>query len=478
VKISGRKGRYEQFINGTYEQMGAIHNDRQVFVTREAQASYLFHTGKSRWVVSKRVDDGSACYCYVEDTGTDPVQAKGSWICFDQDKEWRADTKVHITGALASNDKFVKLRMSLDAELDKLGLQSADSLKALWKRLDFNGNNIVSLAEIDKFVLEMVSGGTWPAWLNNKPALMRAYKKTTLRGEQGDAWVHKDEFADLLLNLFWFNKLFMIFSEIGGGDRRMDLGEFQRGLAQLGLQLTGPEVQQEFKKMDTNGGGQVLFVEFCGYIRNRVSPDHNKSFDSDISSGETCGKVMRKSHGNRGTHVHYITKKCGADFDALETKVKAIIADPAQLGPLWHSVDFDGNNIVSLDEIDKVVVDQFPLLNHKPALARAYKAATRAGDGDDLVQKHEFKSLLVNVFYFNKLFWLFENVEGDQDKKMNFAEFKRSLTVAGVMKSMSESEAQNDFRKIDKIGGGVVLFDDFCAYFAAKMCPQSLQTWG
>ena len=45
-------------------------------------------------------------------------------------------------------------------------------LDETWGKLDFNGNNKVSLAEIDKMIVEQ------PDWqiCNNKPALMRAYK--------------------------------------------------------------------------------------------------------------------------------------------------------------------------------------------------------------------------------------------------------------------------------------------------------------
>ena len=103
---------------------------------------------------------------------------------------------------------------------------------------------------------------------------------------------------------------------------------------------------------------------------------------------------------------------------------------------MWKRLDFNGNNIVSLAEVqttgpcvisgpclvmhgkvDKLVNEQFPLLNHKPALMRAFQATLRGGktpilglqctelaclnrlvvtrgNGDEWVQKHEFKMLL------------------------------------------------------------------------------------
>lgn len=346
------------------------------------QPLYIFHTGKTRWVVSKRVDDGSKCYAYVQDTGYSPTKISAHWCCVDSDGQWRADPSVVCSPMPASNDPFVQLRTSLESEMEQYGFNNMNKLRQLWKRLDFNGNNIVSLAEIDKLVVEMVAGGMWPSWLNNKPALMRAYKKTILKDGDGDDWVTKREFHNLLLNIFWFNKLWQIFEVVDSGDdRRIDVNEFIRGMSQLGLHLSPAEAQEQFSKIDSNHGGQVLFVEFCAYVRGRVHPDGNPSFDADILSGEKCTKVMRQSHGNTATRELKVTRKTMGAFDTVEKKFKGILTDMGKLRSLWHRIDFNGNNIVSLAEIDKLVVEEFPVLNHKPALMRAYKAAIRS-DGD------------------------------------------------------------------------------------------------
>merc|ERR550514_1005 len=107
----------------------------------------------------------------------------------------------------------------------------------------------------------------------------------------------------------------------------MNLAEFTTGLSKLGLRIPPQEAASEFNKMDTNHGGQVLFVEFCAYVRHRVNPDSSADFDADIVSGEHCGKNIRKHHGHKGTHEHFVTKKCFKDFDDLEKKIKAIMGD-------------------------------------------------------------------------------------------------------------------------------------------------------
>jgi len=434
-------------------------------------------------------------------TGTNVM----AWMIPAGGGEWKSG-EINCTAVPTSNDMFVQLRMSVDDELTKLGLNDIKALRQLWKRLDYNGNNIVSLAEIDKMVVELVNGQIWPAWLNNKPALMRAYKKTILKDGDGDDWVEKKEFHALLLNLFWMNKLWLIFAGMDGDDRRMDFQEFYQGMPKLGLQLSQADAMKEFKSIDKNGGGQVLFVEFCAYVRKRVTPDCHPYLDADIYSGTHCGRTPPKHHhhhshatrelnfsgptekptgshlrnnlGHAATHTSMVKQKSVGEFDKVENQFKALCKNIPELRKLWHRLDFNGNNIVSLAEIDKLCVEKFPILNHKPALMRAYKATINAStsNGDDWVQKKEFKLLLANLIYFNKIFWLFDEADTNEtkygDRRINMGEFKWMLNHLGM--NMSTNELETEFRKVDKNGGGFILFTEFCKYVTGKQCPQAL----
>ena len=108
--------------------------------------------------------------------------------------------------------------------------------------------------------------------LNHKPALMRAYKQTCLKdGGDGDAWVEPPEFPMLLLNLFYFNKLFQLFDDVDADDdRRLDLAEFREGLGLLGFDLSPADAEAEFAAMDGDGGGKILFDEFCVWYTGKV----------------------------------------------------------------------------------------------------------------------------------------------------------------------------------------------------------------
>ena len=93
--------------------------------------------------------------------------------------------------------------IKFDALEQKIRLlqKSPEQLRELWNLMDANGNGRVSLAEIDRLVVMK-----FPI-LNNKYALMRAYKYTTLEEGDKDAWVERKEFPSLLKNVFFFNKV-------------------------------------------------------------------------------------------------------------------------------------------------------------------------------------------------------------------------------------------------------------------------------
>ena len=97
---------------------------------------------------------------------------------------------------------------------------------AVFKRFDSNGNGLLSLAEIDKAVLEL-----YPQF-NHKAAIMRAYNAADT---SGDGWVGRREFDMLLRYLGFFSRLWEQFEAMDvqprpyNHDKRLSLDEFRRG---------------------------------------------------------------------------------------------------------------------------------------------------------------------------------------------------------------------------------------------------------
>ena len=161
---------------------------------------------------------------------------------------------------------------ALDQQIQHVVSNKAE-LKRLWAACDFNGNGMCSLAEIDKMVLEQ-----YPA-LHHPRALIRAYKKATAGDPtrtykgKGDSFIQRQEFICLLKNIVYFNRVFAVFEAIDtGDDHRIDANEFKRGLPMLGLHLSAHDAEATFRQIDRDGGGQILFEEFCSWLERTHAP--------------------------------------------------------------------------------------------------------------------------------------------------------------------------------------------------------------
>lgn len=140
-----------------------------------------------------------------------------------------------------------------------------EELLQLWNRFDYNGNGLLSLAEIDKLVRE-----EYPQY-DDKQALLRAY---TFADADGSGFITKHEFATLVRSLAYFKALAEEFREVdASGDRRIDFDEFLAGAPRMGLNLGIEEARAIFAKMDADGGGLVLFEEFCAFM-GRLKAEH------------------------------------------------------------------------------------------------------------------------------------------------------------------------------------------------------------
>merc|ERR1712166_29079 len=401
-----------------------------------------------------KIDADDVCLWYVEYLSTAECVPEGSSV------------------AAAAGGEIPKYSTEAFDELESEIMAIAKDpakMRELWDVMDFNDNQIISLAEIDKLMVQ-----DYPL-LNHKPALMRAYKQTCLKeGGDGDAWVEPDEFPQLLLNLFYFNKLFQCFEQVDtDDDRRMDEKEFMQGIDDLGMSLSDDEAKASFDEMDSNDGGIVLFDEFCIWYTKLVAPereivDSTSQFVDEVRGGKKKKKKKKKNKGPKDAMPDYSSE----DFDELEAKIIAIAKDPVELAKLWDVMDFNDNQIVSLAEIDKLMVQDYPLLNHKPALMRAYKQTClkEGGDGDAWVEPGEFPQLLLNLFYFNKLFQCFEQVDDDNDRRLDEGEFIDGLDKLGM--NLPEDEAKDAFAEMDANGGGIVLFDEFCIWYTKKVSPE------
>lgn len=151
-----------------------------------------------------------------------------------------------------------------------LGYPTPSERAVLFNRLDPNGNGILSLAELDRGVIEL-----WPHF-SNKTAIMRAYKAAD---KNGTGWIAKKEFKYFLKYIVLYNEIFNLFND-ASRDRRITFEEFNAGQEQLGLRVQDSQLRSAFSEMDKAGGGYVLFDEFCAYM-TKIKTDKELERDSN-----------------------------------------------------------------------------------------------------------------------------------------------------------------------------------------------------
>jgi Ca2+-binding EF-hand superfamily protein len=139
-----------------------------------------------------------------------------------------------------------------------------------------------------------------------------------------------------------------------------------------------------------------------------------------------------------------------------------IVPSQEECHRIFTKIDYNGNNILSLAELDNAVIQIWPHFDNKPAIMRAYKAADKNGDG--FIKKNEFRFFLKYIRYYNQLWKQFADIDADGDRRLSKKEFVQAAAFDG----MSEADLGAVFDEMDANGGGKVLFDELCAYMAAK----------
>ncbi|RKO98311.1 hypothetical protein CXG81DRAFT_28841 [Caulochytrium protostelioides] len=133
--------------------------------------------------------------------------------------------------------------------------------RELFNEFDMNGNGALSLAEID---LALVS--RFPHLGPHKPAIMRAYRDAE---QDGNGLITFDEFETLLELIDYYDQIYEQFDAMDvDHDHHITFDEFTASRTKAG-RVKPKDMQQlraEFDQIDSNGGGKILFTEFCAYM--------------------------------------------------------------------------------------------------------------------------------------------------------------------------------------------------------------------
>jgi len=169
-------------------------------------------------------------------------------------------------------------------------------LEELWKAMDDNGNGLVSLAEIDRYVTK-----NFPEYnsAHYKPALVRAYK---LADADGSGLISRDEFGTLIRGLAYFNDLWKRFEAVDtDGDRSVTLAEFVEGRAALGLgRLSAAGAEALFVQVDVDGSGRLRFYELATFCASHLAADDATGGVAEQAVGADGTLLAPRSGGGGG----------------------------------------------------------------------------------------------------------------------------------------------------------------------------------
>jgi len=187
---------------------------------------------------------------------------------------------------------------------------------------------------------------------------------------------------------------------------------------------------------------------------------------SSVLNKEQIINEVQKKYEVNPIEVTKIVNDCKKEIIRLNRQAKNFIPPKeTEIEKKFKEMDYNGNKIISLAEIDKLIVEGYPLFDNKPALMRAYKAADLNRDG--FVSLKEFKNLWKYIVYFNKLWEKFEEIDYDHDRRISFDEFK-NLSNKLFDTKLSEKEASYYFDLIDLNNAGMILFNEFCAFMVRR----------
>ena len=181
---------------------------------------------------------------------------------------------------------FSRLTAKLPTGMDPA---SKERRKKLFKSADVNGNGYLSQAEVDKAVGEAIGSEDL---FSAKPVIGRAFAAAkNLGGGNNADYVEKSEFRLLLVYLRQYFELYVAYNRLDSSDdRRLSLPEFRSGVELLstwGIDIPEGEVEAEFRRIDTNGGGVILFDEFSDWALKKQLDleDDDDWIDDDPPTG-------------------------------------------------------------------------------------------------------------------------------------------------------------------------------------------------
>ena len=173
-------------------------------------------------------------------------------------------------GVKIKDDHFKMIQDKLSFKVDPAQKRKRDEM---WNGFDVNGNGLLSLAEVDKGLRDVLQLGD--NLFMAKKAIIRAFQKAKnavkIKGKHSADYVNRCEFRLLLKYLWEYFLLYNAFMALeDDGDLRLSKEEFIKN-NDLIESIVGPitELDKEWALMKPGVNGHVLFENFCQWAYDR-----------------------------------------------------------------------------------------------------------------------------------------------------------------------------------------------------------------
>merc|ERR1711981_846325 len=144
---------------------------------------------------------------------------------------------------------------------------------------------------------------------------------------------------------------------------------------------------------------------------------------------------------------------------------------------LWTQFDVNGNGFLSLAEVTKgirdvIAVDE--LFDAIPAINRSFHhvknvSKTPNKHGPDFIEFREFRLFLQTLRQYFEYYQAFDRLDSGDDRRVDKEEFTSENMKSTLEKWVGPIEdLEAEFAKIDKNGGGQILFGEFVDWALEK----------
>ena len=331
-------------------------------------------------------------------------------------------------------------------------VRNPNKFSDIWRTIDETDADVVPLIKV------------WEYWVRKFPSLKGrdyvrepAYAAATHRddGETRRAVIHGGEFRPFSTFVVYFAKS-MIGLRSKDLSQHLSFDDFRMAVALFGLKYRSlTEEATTFEKLEMPVGcGYVYYGRFCEWYTQKVCPEGAKI---KMQGGLTKGKQR--------------------DWDGLTDAILTIVQDEQAMDAIYDRINFNANEMITLDDCARIMGEQHQLLDHKDAWVRSHAVldgqlseGSQSSDLIDLgqtvwIERGEFRMLMLTTLCFVKITSTLDETQMDPDHMFGEDEFKRICSKLGDV-PLTKEDASKAFSRINDDG---VISQDAIAHWMAMM---------